>query len=308
MSKKIAMFVILIISVICLAGCANVNYTRVYSVDGVIIDDITFTLNKDIFDTTAKANAVIEAVKSDVQALDLAIDNWVKQNFAGKYVGTDSMEEYFADGYSVVLAPKVEEDDEGYIYYFSIKYKTLQHFIYFYGLNTADIIETYGLYNIEDVEPFMAKDFGPFISQILIGNYNIDDPNLFIKDLVWTKDNVYKYFTDMEKSNGDKYLDYYIDIANNALGQEYNEDTILNNVVIKEMYQTTEDRYDSDGNMYRDGSGYIIHQWEIEDVTDKISFMRHRPNQVWWYVSAVVISICGAVILLFLHRKKGEEK
>ena len=309
MVKKIAVFVILILSgICCLTGCAHINYSRVYSADGVIIDDVTISLSKDTFDSEAKARAVFDAVKADVQALDLAIDNWVKDNFGGKYVGTDSMESYFASGYNIGLASNISDQNDCYEYYFYIEYRSLEHFIYFYGLNTDSVIETYGLHDVADVQPFMSDDFGPFISQILIGNYNIDDPNIFIRDLVWSKDNAYHSFSDMTKSNGDKYLDCYIDIANVTLDEDYSKDTVLDNIEFTERYETTENRYDCNGKKYVDSSGYVVHEWEINDISDQITFMRHRPNQAWWYVSAVVVTMAVALILLVLYRKKGDKE
>ncbi|MBE5735166.1 MAG: hypothetical protein E7361_01810 [Clostridiales bacterium] len=308
MFKKFATFFILILVAVCMVGCASVDYTRIYSTDGVIIDDVTITLNKDVFDTYAKADAIVQAVKTDVQAFDLAISAWVKENFSGKYDGMESMEEYFAKGYTVGISSEVEETEDSYSFYFFIKYHTLQHFIYFYGLNTEDVILTYGLYDVDEVKPFMVDDFGPFISQILKGNYDIDEESLLINNYLWSKDNAYQYFINMEKTTGEKYYDCYIDKANTVLDGAYTSDNVLENVVVTERYETTENRYHSD-NMYRDyNTGYIVHEWQIEDVSDSITFVRHRPEQVAWYVMALVISMVVLVILLFVFRKKGDKE
>ncbi len=308
MYKKLATFFILILCAISMVGCASVEYTRVYSYDGVIIDDISITLDKTTFDTDAKAMAVLDEVKGDVQNLELAVDAWVKENFGGKYVGTDSMESYFADGYDIDIAPEVTETDTRYTFYFYIQYATLQHFIYFYGLNTDEVIETYGLYDIDDVQPFLAEDFGPFISQIIEGKYNEESLNLFITDHVWQKENAYSTFATMDRTEGQAYLDYYIDIANDTLGEDYSYDNVLDNVDVTQYYETTESRYDSNGDMGVSGqTGYYVHRWQIEDIEDSITFVRHRPNRVWWYVLAIAISLVVLAILLFIFRKKTGE-
>jgi hypothetical protein len=287
-------------------GCASVDYTRIYSVDGVIIDNVNITLNKDVVSSDAKAQQIYDVIQQDVLNFEHSINAWVKDNFNGVYVGTDSVEKYFSDGIGVDISIMTETDNS-YTFYFTIHYDSLQHFIYFYGLNTEEVIEMYSLNDLGDVSPFMADDFGPFISQIIEGNYDIENVNMFITDYVWSKDNAYSIFTTMERSEGESYLDYYINQANNILGEDYASDTVLDNVNVTESYETTEDRYDSNGTVGINAStGYYVHEWKIEDINQEIIFNRHRPQQVAWYVLAIVISLAVVVALLFVYRKKKE--
>ncbi len=305
--RKYLALLTLIISSLLFVGCASVDYTRVYTGSGSIIDEISIVLDKEEF-TSGKAQSVYNIVKNDVDLYADAIDNWAKTTFTG-YIDEVSLYEVFTKGIKVDTT-QMKSEANGYTFSIFITFKELYHFIYFYGLNTPEILEQQGIINIEGAVGFATEDYGPFLQSYLQGKYEIDNSPLFTYKAVWSSDNAYENFSRLIRSNDQTYLDYYISRINSVMDTTYTQEEVLDNVEINQHFQTTESRIKGD-TTHVDGlsqAGFTIYSWNLnEDGEQTIDIYRARPVTVWWYVVAVVVSgLC--VGFMFIKLRKNKEK
>ncbi len=304
--KKIFCFLILIFSACFACGCAQINYTRYYTESGTVIDrvDISFDGNK--FSQTQARN-MYTIIQQDVLRYYDEIKEWEQDNFANKYVNETSVLDYFKKGITVTIT-NLETNNGNYEFGFNIQFATLEQYVYFYGLNTDEVLNKYGFAKLENVQPFATNDYGPFVSSLVSGDYRKERANLFNNSYIWQDNNIFQYFQQEQREDDQSYLDYYIVRSNDILGEEYTEDNVFDNITLKENFETSDARYKSNADgVYRDNEiGYVIHSWSLTSDDSQLEVYRVLPVQVWWYVLAVAITFVAIIIMFPIWHYRRE--
>jgi len=194
-----------------------------------------------------------------------------------------------------------------------ITFSELYHFIYFYGLNTPEILQKYGIIDIDGAVGFATEDYGPFLQEYIKNNYSIDESPIFTNKYIWSTDNVLNHFSRLTRTTDQTYLEYYIARINSLLDTTYTEEEILDNVDINQHFQTTQTRIKGDTE-YFDGlsqPGFVIYSWDLNlDGSQSIDIYRLLPVTTWWYVLGVGIALVCIVVMFITFRikKNGEKK
>ena len=314
--SKIILFFILIFSVMLLSGCGAIDYRRIYVPDnngeGVsVIDDILVCLDKDTY-SNAQSQMLYAYVKADVNELELSKTAWVEENFRGEYYEGVNLYDYFNSGISIKTTELLETDSQ---YYFNIvfQFKSTQHFVYFYGLATPEVIERNGFIDFGEVSKFKFDDFGPFLEEIANGDYDLVGVNPFLNVYEWSSTDFYTKFQSQTRFNDETYVDYYVDKVNSVLSSDYTKEEILSNIEIGQYFETSDTRFSSnaDSLIYDADLNMFMHYWDIDGDDVVLKIYRNSPVTYMWYIFALGVSlICvGVMFVIYKCKKKkgGQE-
>ncbi len=290
------------IACISMVGCANIDYRRIYTKSGSIIDEVNITLSKDMFNNS-NSEALYGTIKSDVDNYYRAVTQWIDDNMGDKYVSDINLGQEFKENISVRTTERRASAD-GYTFSIIIEFTSIEYYIYFYGLNTPEILAKYGVIDIEGVKGFDIKDYGQFMTDIVTSDYDIREDAWCTKKLVFGSDSIVDKFGNIYRGMDQKYLDYYVTRVNSLLSTSYTSDEVLDNIDIIQSFETNDKRFKSNADkVYNDPelNGYIVHEWNLNDLNGKeMELYRLSPVRVWWYV--IGLAVAGISILYMFIR------
>ena len=290
------------IACISMVGCANIDYRRIYTKSGSIIDEVNITLSKDMFNNS-NSEALYGTIKSDGDNYYRAVTQWIDENMGDKYVADINLGQEFKENISVRTTERRASAD-GYTFSIIIEFTSIEYYIYFYGLNTPEILAKYGVIDIEGVKGFDIKDYGQFMTDIVTSDYDIREDAWCTKKLVFGSDSIVDKFGNIYRGMDQKYLDYYVTRVNSLLSTSYTSDEVLDNIDIIQSFETNDKRFKSNADkVYNDPelNGYIVHEWNLNDLNGKeMELYRLSPVRVWWYV--IGLAVAGISILYMFIR------
>jgi len=307
--SKISIFVILIFTLVTFTGCGAISYRRIYIPNpadtGVaLIDEIAVTYDKTKY-TETQALLIHDYVKADVNKLELAKVQWAKDNFEGEYYSEVHLFDYFNNGISFKTTD-LKSDDNYYFFYVTLQFYSIQHFAYFYGYATPDVIERNGFIDFGEVSKFEFSDFGPFLGEIAKGEYDIVNVNPFLNEVEWKSEDFITKFKDEIRLGDETYIDYYVDRVNSVLGTDYTEEDMFDNMTFSQIFETSDSKFtsDSDKLYYDEDLGLLMHYWEINEGESELLLAKNSPIQYVWYIAAVIVVLVAVAIMFIINIKK----
>lgn len=309
--KKFVLVIFLVLAV-CLTGCADVRYRRIFDKSGSIIDEVVISIDKEAIEAN-DAETLYQEVKKDFTDYAGAVSQWIKDNFAGMYIEDASVETYIRQGITTSVIEKTESPTS-YVFGFVTQFDTIEHFVYFYGLNNYeefDVVETLGLHNFEGVTGFDIEDYGPFISENVTNQYTKDETPLFTTGYIWSSNNVYDNFKLMEKSDAITYLDYYCSRVSTLTDTAYTADDVKQYVNVTQVFETNDDRiFGNSDKVYADPElrGYTVYEWNLNDDMGKtIEIQRNLPVSYAWIMLALILTFAFTIALFVIYYTKKRQ-
>lgn len=291
-SKKIiTMIVLLLVAVFSLSGCASLQLIRAVDATGTIVDKLVIELDESKINKSGRTvNEVKSVIEGDVIAFRQYVKDW-KEQF--------NIEEYPELALSLENGILVNDTKIGNQYTIAVEFKNWTMFGLFYGIVT-----------VQDVEYEKAMtDVGPFLSNLLLGQYGTDNLGLgiflykyslvedegFISNLQNLPEEERGSFTDLyNKYRNLTYRNYDIDDLDISQIFAYPDEKIYGNA---DEVETT--------------GGLTMMMWNLSDKDDgfKMEIYKLGPKSIGWYVLALIISAVVVLVIIFkLRANSAKEK
>lgn len=284
--KYLLTFVLVILSIFGLSGCAKVEFIRAVDSQDVIIDKLIIEVDESkINKSGVDLNTVMTAINDDMVAFRISVEKW-KLQFVGYPEIMDSIEK----GIYVEVTPIKNKIS------LAIQFSNWQMFGLFYGYT-----------EIEDFEySAVMEDVGPFIDNIINEEYSDENYGLFLIKYSMLKNNgILDNIEDFEYS-GNNYYDKYVSMTNN----HYN----LSDISLSQIFAYPDDRiYSNADESYVEGNMTFM-LWNLSDKDENFEMQMYKlyPRSTRWYALALIISAIFVVVITIViarkHKKEPIEK
>lgn len=284
------MLILLVVSMVCFFGCARVEYIRAIDPSGVIIDRLVVELDESKINKAGKTLAEVRSsIEGDMMTLRSSVQAW-KNDIGSRYPElSDSIEIGITCLPPTTIGNKVSQ---------SIEFANWKMFGIYYGLIEIDGVEY----------DKVIDDVGPFVEEILKGDYTEENAGLFTYKYAQIKDkNILSNIKDAKEVGGNDYSNLY-DKYRNYLNNYYDIDDLkmvqtftypLNNA--NEKLYTNADEVEIAG-------GVVFMQWDLNDNDDSLlEIYKLAPRMTAWYVLAIIISITVLCIIVINVAKKSAQ-
>lgn len=276
---------LIIISICCFCGCAQVEFLRTVDDYEVITDKLVVTLDEAKLN---KRNVSIETVTAELNndfiIFRQYVDTWI-----------DSFYEY----------PELQEMLDKGIYCEStfVKRNELSIMVQFSDWDCFAVF--YGLIDIKDCEYSRAmEDIGPFITKIINGEFEKENIGIFL----------YKYSVVNDVGIINKIRDngYIVDGINTDYVEKYQNLTkySLDDISMSQVFVYPDDRIYSNAT-YSDLVGDLtMLSWDLTDSGEgfQMSIYKIAPRTVSWYTLAIVVSVVVIVSIIIYIRTHAQSQ
>lgn len=279
-------FIMLIVSVITLSGCANIEFIRAVDTQNVIIDKLVIEIDESkINKAGTDLTSVMNAISDDMIAFRQSVDRW-KLNFIDYPEILTSLDK----GIYVEVTPIKNKIS------LAIQFANWHMFGLFYGYTQIENFEYQGV----------LQDVGPFIDQILSKEHENEDYGLFLLKYSILKNSGIKHEIGNFEYNNTNYYEKYVTMTNN----HYN----LDDVDISQIFAYPDDRIHSNADESYVEGGMTFMQWNLHDKDEnfQMEMYKYLPKSTWWYVLALVLSAIGVIgitiYIVWKYKNKPTEK
>lgn len=277
--KILTTIILLFVAIFSFCGCASLQMVRAVDSSGTIIDRLVIELDESKINKSGKTMTEVKsAIKNDIISFRQYVASW-KTQF--------SVEEFPELSASISNGITINDTDTGNQLSVAIEFSNWQMFGLFYGI-----------VDLKDAEYQKAlNDVGPFLSQLLLGQYETTDMAIFlykyshIEDAGFIKnlqalpegeDNDFSVLYEKYK----KMTNNYYDIADLEVSQvfAYPDAKIYSNA--------DEIGYEGDLTMM---------MWDLSGKEDgfKMEIYKLGPKATDWYVLALIISAVAVIVIIF---------
>lgn len=283
-NKLLTSIFLLIVSVICFAGCAKIEMFRTVDARYNIVDKYVITLDKNKLGNNY--TNVREAIYEDMVTFRNYVNGWI-----------DSFHENYPDVYTDLVegikCQEVKKPDDGNSskneLSISIEFKDTYCFGVFYGI-----------VQLEDGEYEKAMgDIGPFVSQMLNQEYKTEGMGIFFYKYSMINnanffDNITKFKVDGIDTN---YYEKYSNLAHNYK---------LSDIELSQVFVYPDDRIYSNADYKEVVDGYTFLGWDLSNKQAgfEMSIYKLTPKVIAWYISGLAISVVAIVVLFIVLKKK----
>lgn len=279
--------VLLIVSIFCCFGCADVELIRMVSSNTNIIDRLVVTLDKQ------KLGNSYDTVKNAVEDDMLSFRN---------YVGTwiNSFKEDYPQVHLQLLDQIVCEvpPAQDNVLYINLTFANSSAFQIFYGIG-ENSNSNYNEAMLSEEYVQAMEDVGPFIRNIIEQDYKTEEFGLFL----------YKYSMLNTKGILDGIEDYELNGQN--IYDRYSELSAytLDDIDFTQIFVYPEDRLYSNADVKDVIDGYTYLAWDLSDKSSdfEMSIYKLAPQTATWYIVALVISAVVVVSLLIVFSLKSKK-
>ncbi len=267
-SKKLILFLLLIVLTVSLCGCASVRAMTITNIDGSIEEQVYVSLN--IEEILKNNKYSINEIKQDVETTAINIGNNIKNNleqkiFVDLLTCTEDTKETlkeFRDGIEI-LSNNWKNNN---IYLISIKFKNIDVYKYYYNIKDNSKVET------KTVKHFLYNKIY-FYGNTMYLKYN-------------------ELYNSIKQEFENKYVGL-IDSPSNELLYTYKTDLR---------------RQHSNADYITRSNGEYYHTWIVEDVeNEEILFHYTVANKGVWILISVGISLLVCGILFIVYKLKNKK-
>lgn len=276
--KILTTFILLFVAVFSLWGCASIQMVRAIDSSGTIIDRLVIDLDESKINKSGKTVAEVKsAIKNDIISFRQYVESW-KTQF--------TIEEYPELALSLENGILINDTETGNQLSIAIEFSNWQMFGLFYGI-----------VNLEDFEYEKAlNDVGPFLSQLLLGQYETTDMAVFL----------YKY-SHIEDAGFIKNLQALPEGEDNdfsVLYEKYRKMTNnyydVDDLNISQIFAYPDEKLYSNADEIEYAGDLTMMMWDLsnKDDTFKMEIYKLGPQAVHWYVLALVISAVAVILIM----------
>ena len=278
-ARKILTTIILIfVAVFSFWGCASIQMVRAIDSSGTIIDRLVIDLDESKINKSGKTVAEVKsAIKNDIISFRQYVASW-KTQF--------TIEEYPELALSLENGITINDTETGNQLSIAIEFSNWQMFGLFYGI-----------VNLEGHEYEKAlNDVGPFLSQLLLGQYETTDMAVFL----------YKY-SHIEDAGFIKNLQALPEGEDNdfsVLYEKYRKMTNnyydVDDLNISQIFAYPDDKLYGNADEIEYAGDLTMMMWDLsnKDETFKMEIYKLGPQAVHWYVLALVISAVVVIAIM----------
>lgn len=305
--KIITTLVLMLVALVSLCGCAKMEYIRTVDGYGVIIDKLVVSLDESKINKAGKSlEEVANKISSDFDNFIIMVGNW-KENF-------NDSESYSELYEKLKTGIKVSRNNiRNKELTLSIEFSNWQMFGLFYGFVTVGGQEVVGAMN----------DIGPFLSNLLLGQYGTSDMGIFlykysrVTDEGFIKNLQNKYADDDSTFISTNYADYNFNFTNlyNDYRNFTNNSYDINDLDIVQIFAYPDERLYSncdEDEVFESQNldGLNMMYWNLSDKDDdyQMEIYKVAPKSTAWYVVALVISAVVVAILIIRMAKNSKNK
>ena len=276
---------LLLVSVLTLAGCADIELIRTVDSNYVIMDKFVITLDKSSLGSNY--DVVRASIVDDMTNYRNYVNDWI-ESFREDYIDEY---EYLKDG---ILCETITDNDNELSVY--IEFYEMECFAMFYGLATFEGVE--GISKAMD-------DIGPFVTQILTQDYKTENMGLFLYKAALMSNQ--SMLSDLENCKIDEIGVNYYDKYTDMLGAD-NQD-----ISLTQIFAYPDDRLYSNADEVEELDGFTFMLWDLTNKGKDFRMEAYKlaPRVVAWYVLALIISvavICVAIVVIKYCIKKSNTK
>ena len=276
--KIITTLILLLVAVFSLCGCASIQMVRAIDSSGTIIDRLIIDLDESKINKSGKTvQEVKSSIKNDIISFRQYVDNW-KEQF--------TIEEYPELATSLGTGIVVNDTEVGNQLTVAVEFANWTMFGLFYGIVT-----------IEDVEYEKAlNDVGPFLSELLLGQYGNEDMGVFLYKYSLVRDEGFiknlQALPDGEDNDFSVLYEKYRKLTNN-----YYDVDDLN---LSQIFAYPDQKLYSNADEVEVAGDLTMMMWDLSNKEDgfKMEIYKLGPKTVGWYVIALIISAVAIVIVM----------
>lgn len=276
--KILTTIILLFVAVFSLWGCASIQMVRAIDSSGTIIDRLVIDLDESKINKSGKTVAEVKsAIKNDIISFRQYVESW-KTQF--------TIEEYPELALSLENGILINDTETGNQLSIAVEFSNWQMFGLFYGI-----------VNLEDFEYEKAlNDVGPFLSQLLLGQYETTDMAVFL----------YKY-SHIEDAGFIKNLQALPEGEDNdfsVLYEKYRKMTNnyydVDDLNISQIFAYPDEKLYSNADEIEYAGDLTMMMWDLsnKDDTFKMEIYKLGPQAVHWYVLALVISAVAVILIM----------
>lgn len=276
--KIITTLILLLVAVFSLCGCASIQMVRAIDSSGTIIDRLIIDLDESKINKSGKTvQEVKSSIKNDIISFRQYVDNW-KEQF--------TIEEYPELATSLGTGIVVNDTEVGNQLTVTVEFANWTMFGLFYGIVT-----------IEDVEYEKAlNDVGPFLSELLLGQYGNEDMGVFLYKYSLVRDEGFiknlQALPEGEDNDFSVLYEKYRKLTNN-----YYDVDDLN---LSQIFAYPDQKLYSNADEVEVAGDLTMMMWDLSNKEDgfKMEIYKLGPKTVGWYVIALIISAVAIVIVM----------
>lgn len=299
--KIITTLVLMVVALVSLCGCAEIKYIRAVDGRGVIIDKLVVTLDESKINKSQKTlGEVSNKISQDFNEFIIMVNEW-KESFNH----SETYSELYERLKTGILVNR--ENTSTRELTLSIEFSDWQMFGLFYGIVTV---------GGEEVEGAMA-DVGPFLSNLLLGQYGTSDMGIFLYKYSRVTDE--GFIKNLQGLPVDQNCTFNDTFNFSELYNDYraytNNSYDIDDLDIVQIFAYPDERLYSncDESEVQEGQnldGLNMMYWNLSDKDDDFSMEIYKvaPRTIAWYVVALVVSAIVVVILIFRIRKNSKNK
>ena len=276
--KIITTLILLLVAVFSLCGCASIQMVRAIDSSGTIIDRLIIDLDESKINKSGKTvQEVKSSIKNDIISFRQYVDNW-KEQF--------TIEEYPELATSLGTGIVVNDTEVGNQLTVAVEFANWTMFGLFYGIVT-----------IEDVEYEKAlNDVGPFLSELLLGQYGNEDMGVFLYKYSLVRDEGFiknlQALPDGEDNDFSVLYEKYRRLTNNYYDVE--------DLNLSQIFAYPDQKLYSNADEVEVAGDLTMMMWDLSNKEDgfKMEIYKLGPKTVGWYVIALIISAVAIVIVM----------
>ncbi len=286
--KIITTLILLVLSIFSLYGCASLQFVCAVDGNGTIIDRLVIELDEaKINKSHANPETVKNAIQNDIIAFHDAIQEWKGQ-------------------FSIVDTPEIALSLENGILFdtstvgnkitVSLEFQNWTMFGLFYGFITVDGVE---------YEKAMS-DVGPFLTNLLLGQYGTENMGLFLYKYSHVKDSGFiDNLQGVAESGDTTFSDLYEKYR--TLTNNYYETADLD---ISQVFAYPDEKLYSNADETEVTGGLTFMIWNLSDKSEDFEMEIYKlgPRAVAWYVIALIISALVAIALIIKFSINSSKK
>ena len=276
--KILTTIILLFVAVFSLCGCASIQMVRAVDSSGTIIDRLVIELDESKINKSGKTMAEVKsAIKNDIISFRQYVASW-KTQF--------TLEEYPELALSLENGIMINDTETGNQLSVAIEFSNWQMFGLFYGI-----------VNINDLEYEKAlNDVGPFLSQLLLGQYETTDMALFLYKYSHIQDAGFiknlQALPEGEDNDFSVLYEKYRKMTNNYYDVE--------DLNISQVFAYPDDKLYSNADEIGYEGDLTMMMWDLsdKDANFKMEIYKLGPQATDWYVLALIISAVAVVIIM----------
>lgn len=280
--KYLTIIFVMLICVTTFFGCANVEFIRAIDSTNTIIDKIAISIDESkVNKAGSDLVTVTNMIESDMVQFRNGVTDWKESQFA-KF---PELYESVKTGIRVeVSKPRKNELS------LAIEFRDWKMFGLFYGYAEAEDF---------DYVKFI-EDKGPFINNILNGNYEDNSYGLFIIKYSILKSMGLENSIQNFDYNGTNYYEKYKAYFMNRYGME--------DIELSQIFAYPDDRLHSNADDSEVQGDLTLLKWNLSDKEDafEMSIYKITANSSSWYILALAISAIAGIIILIVIKKKSK--